>query len=224
MADYTAFTLYTAGLARIGLNMPDGMLDFNNPNGVTSCVRAGVIEFYLTHSWDFLLTTHPFNTAVGTAAYALPADVDQVLTAGVPSVGRQFSAIQAKNATRFTGTQSVPAYFYIGSGNINLVPTPSAVQSVSLLYYKTLTTPEDTSTYSSLYDDLAAIDYTTDMPDWVRPLAELYVAKQFALLLKDREMYQMIGDRIAETRRVLDDNSIRTLSLTAPQVRLDWYQ
>lgn len=220
---YTAKDLYVNGLARFGMNFPDGLVGETNSRGVYSALNAGLAEFYVTHDWDFLLTNTTLTTAAGTQTYALPSGFGTLASAGILSLNLELKVLQDRKRFMYGTVQGVPRFYTVDNDTLSLYPTPSGVNSILVRYYKTIDPPNATSQgATALYTYLDTITYATLLPAWVRPLAELYVAKNAALLLKDREAYKMISDAIAATRSTLDDNVRRSTAPVPPQTRQDW--
>jgi len=222
---YTAKDLYLNGLARLGLNFPDGLVGETNAKGVYTILTGALTEFYLTHDWDFLLTSTTVTTAVGTAAYSLPSDLNNVYGAYISSLACELKVTQTRSAYVVGSAQGVPRFYTVNNGSITFLPTPGAVYSVTVPYYKTIAHPNAADQGGSgLYTYLATISYASLIPEWAREIAELYVAKNAALLLKDREAYGLTSDRIADLRKVLDDNVRKSTAPVPPQTRWDWNQ
>lgn len=222
---YTAKDLYLNGLARLGLNFPDGLVGETNAKGVYTILTGGLTEFYLTHDWDFLMTSTTLTTAAGTAAYSLPSDLNNVYGAYISSLSCELKATQTRAAYQVGTAQGVPRFYTVNNGSMTLIPTPGAVYSVTVPYYKVIAHPNATDQGGSgLYTYLATISYASLIPEWAREIAELYVAKNAALLLKDREAYGMVNGRIGDLRQVLDDNVRKSKAPVAPQTRYDWNQ
>lgn len=222
---YTAKDLYVNGLAKIGVPSTDGLLGESTPKTVYAVLTGALTDFYLTHEWDFLLTSTNLTTAAGTAAYALPSDLDTVYGAYIPALACELKSVQTRFAYKFGTAQGVPRYYTVNNGSMTLLPTPSAVHTVTVPYYKTIAHPNATDQGGSgLYTYLATISYATLLPEWVRNLAELYVAKHAAVALTDRNTYQLINEQIATARGVLDDNVRKSREPVAPKTRADWDQ
>lgn len=222
---YTAKDLYVNGLAKIGIPSTDGLLGESTPKTVYAVLTGAISEFYLTHEWDFLLTSTDITTVVGTAAYALPSNLDVVYGAYISALQSELKAVQTREAYKVGSAQATPRRYTVNNGYITLIPTPSTVLTVTVPYYKNIAHPNATDQGGSgLYTYLATISYATLLPEWVRGLAELYVAKHAAVALTDRSTYQLVIEQIAATRRTLDDNVRKSKDPVIPKTRADWNQ
>ena len=226
---YTAEDLYVNGLSRFGMNFPDGLLGPDNPDGVYSVLNAAISEFSLSNDWDFLLATVPVSTVAGTQTVALgsTAAYSRVLSVGIPSLNFELKVARKRDTYSWGTIRGLPRYFSAGSPadvtTLTLYPTPDAVYAVSALAYAAVPTVDPgVQGVMALYTYLSTIILTTSLPTWVRPLAELYVAKHAALLLKDREAFKMVSESIADSHRMLDDNNRKATAPLAPQTRQDW--
>jgi len=229
---YTAKDLYVNGLARVGLNFPDGLVGETNPRGVYTALTGGISDFYLTHEWDFLLRATEANTTVDSSEidfgdFTLNSEtVDVFYGLFIPDLGLELKVMQIRDAYSLPeSTRGVPVRYIANGGSIRLLPTPGAEYTIRAVYYVQIPAPNaEAQGGDGLYTYPDTIDLSGYIPEWVRALAELYVARHIALLLKDRDAHQMVQEQIANTRRVLDDNVRKTTAPVPPQTRLDWYQ
>ena len=222
---YTAKDLYLNGLARYGMNFPDALVGESNAKGVYSILTSAITEFYLTHDWDFLLTTTTINTASGTATYNLPSDFDTLYGITIPALNLELKGTQIRKIYKYGTTQGIPRYFYVTNGTFTVAPIPSDVNAMKVFYYKNIPHPNATDQGSSgLYAYLATISYASLIPEWARPLAELYVAKGAALLLKDRDGFGMISGELQALRSIQDDDVRKSTAPVPPATRYDWNQ
>jgi hypothetical protein len=97
-------------------------------------------ELLRKHAWSHLQKTHTFNTADGTASYALPTDfhrlIDQTewnrtqdLPLGGPVSPQGWQLLQA-----LSSSLSVTQLFRIYGNLVYIHPTPSAIESVAFEY------------------------------------------------------------------------------------------
>lgn len=222
---YTAKDLYVNGLARLGLNFPDGLVGEENDRGVYTALNGALTDFYLTHEWDFLLTSETVTTTAADATYSLNANMDKVYGVYCPSLGYELKPVQTRAAFSVGTAQGVPRYFTVNNGTLTLMPTPSSALDLTVAYYQRIPLPNATAQgATALYTYLDTLSYASLIPEWTRTLAELYVARHVALLVKDREAHGMVQEQIAAARRVMDDNVRKATAPVPPQTRWDWNQ
>ena len=226
---YTAHDLYVNGLSRFGMNFPDGLVGEENASGVYSVLNAAIAEFSLSNDWDFLLTSVSVSTVAGTQTVALgnTAAYSRVLSAGITALNLELKVARKRDTYLWGTIRGVPRFFSAGSPadvtTLTLYPTPDAVYSITSLAYAAIPAVDPGGQGASdLYAYLGTISLAASLPTWVRPLAELYVAKHASLLLKDREAYKMLSEAIAQSHGMLDDNNRKATAPLAPQTRQDW--
>ena len=220
---YTAKQLYENGLARFGMNFPDGVVGETNAVGVFAILNAGLTEFTLTHDWDFLLNGQQITTVAGTQVYSLSDDTETVASIGINDLSIELQVMQVHNKFRFGTAQGVPRFYFNTRTALTLCPTPAAAYTITVLYYQSIPAPNAVDQGAAdLYTYLATIQYADLIPEWARPLAELYVAKNAALALKDKEAHGMITESIRQTRQTMDDNVRKATGTVPPQTRQDW--
>lgn len=93
----------------------------------------------LEREWKQLLTEHTFNTASGTASYALPADFSRMVnqTAWNRAADRRFAPLGAQvwqyiQATTLGAT--LQAVFRPRAATFEIYPTPSSIQAIAFEY------------------------------------------------------------------------------------------
>jgi len=208
----TAADLYRQARAKIGVNFQDGRLDENNLDGAIAAVNGGLSEFSLRQDWEFLYDEGTFNTVAGTAAYDLPTDHIRTLWLAIED--RELRQEPRSSAVRFYDGRNTPAYFSILGGKIRLSPVPDEAKTVRHGYYRHLPPVESTSV-----SGFAAVE--VEVPSYYVGVAVLYIAKHIALMLKDRDAYQLVTAELAGQLRVMEDNNMRSASPRSPKVRND---
>lgn len=90
---------------------------------------------------NFFRSVYTFNTVAGTTAYALPGAFLALLAVNmVPSVGQVVDLVEAtESEASALITATLPTRYQLRGANIALLPTPSTVVSVSLVYVPAFT-------------------------------------------------------------------------------------
>lgn len=231
---YTAADLYKNGLARFGMNFSDGLLGNDNATGVYAVLCGGIVEFYSSRDWNFLIGVGSDTVSPSIGQWVtLPSDFNKMAFVGTrnPHSSLSYVNVGSENVFGEDGNTDVargfPRFYTVWYGQIEVFPMPQADVSIDYVYYKKI----DTSTFNTTdgssttpITSLASTSMDSTIPTDMRPLAELYVAKHAALLIKDREVYGMIQDEIRSTHAVVDDNLRKARATNPPKTRADWYQ
>lgn len=210
----TANDLWASARARIGLNFADGRLDDTNIVGVNTALNAGLADLASDHDWDWLYNEGTISVVAGTESYATPTDYMRTLWLAT-DLNEELSLRQRRDSIRFSGTTAYPRFYSVANSLIYISPIPSVSATYRHGYFTAF--PEvDESTVANL----ANVDL--EIPTLFVPLAELFVAKQVAMMFKDYNLYQMLSGEIRELKKRIDDNSRRSLGPVAPQTRRDY--
>lgn len=207
----TALELWTGARSRVGLNGPDGLLGDTNIDGVLSALNSGLSDFASTDNWDFLYRETNVSLIAGTSTYATPAD--HISTMFLAIGNRLLLNRQRKQAVRYEGYGGEPAAYSVLNDTIRVYPTPTEAGTMTHGYYGGYAAV--TGTYAGLSS------VTLDIPTQFLSLAQLFVARQLAMVINDRERYQLINEQIASEKRAMQDNVLRSSSPGVVQTRGD---
>ena len=126
--------------------------------GVLDMLNIAAQEFDLAHDWGFREDTAPDITVSATdATYPLPADFKRIYNARlVGTAERTLHPLDRRAYDRYRqGDQDAnqtPTHYHLfesfGVGQITLVPTPAASDTLSIRYYRTMPTITDDATDS----------------------------------------------------------------------------
>lgn len=203
----SASSLYKSALGRLGLNFPDGLVGETNEQGVLDALNDALSEVAVDHDWLFTYSEHTLETVPGQAHYSLPSTWLRTSWLVMQDTGEELVAKQRRGHFTFTG-QARPRWYDTSGDKIILAPVPDGAYVIQHGYFSSYDYIERNSDdFASLYEQLDEVDIA--IPDVYRPLLVLYIAKNIALLEKDRESYQMVTEEIGSFRRRIGDNRRR---------------
>lgn len=201
----TAFDIYESARVRAGLEADDGLLDADN--SVVPLLNAAFDEMSVDHDWAFNYTEDTFTTSPGQSLYTPPTSWLRTAWIAEEDTGELLESRNRRDTLRLTG-RGRPRFYDVVGDQIALAPTPSDVVSYIHAYYtETPTIIRDEDGYPDVFDQLAAV--TVHMPSPYVTLAVLFLTKNIALRIKDRELYEMVNAEITDFKRRIDDNRRR---------------
>jgi hypothetical protein len=204
----TAFDLYDSAIARLGLNFPDGLVGEGNESGVLSTLNDALAELAVDHDWLFSYTESEFQTSPGVWSYPPPNGWLRTSWLILTSNGSELQPRQRRDHFRFGPERGEPRYFDTSGDRLLIAPVPDGVYRIRHGYFYSIERIErDSATWPDLYDQLREIDIS--VPDPYIPLVKLYVLKNVALLIKDREAHQMATEELRSYRNKVEDNRRR---------------
>ncbi len=125
---------------------------------ITEYLNYGMSEVYdmlvESKAQEFFVSRYNFSTQANTSYYALPADMFQLMTVDL-NLGNQitlscrpYMPAERNRFKWFPGwNYTLPVYYRLQGQNINFIPAPSSVYSVTIAYYpvyQPLADPSDT--------------------------------------------------------------------------------
>lgn len=216
----SAWDTYTAARARIGLNFDDGLLDTSNPDGVLSVLNGALSELASDYDWPFLYAEVPLNLNQGQDVYPVPSGWLRTGFIVLKDSGNELVWRQRRAHFEFPSPGEPRAFDTLGD-RLLIAPTPDQAYRAVHGYYEHFEHIErDDDGYPTLEAQLADTDL--DVPAPFDHLLVLYVAKNIALLIKDRELYQMFQTEIADIKAKNDDNRRRQQSTGRIKTRRDY--
>ena len=141
----TLKTACDAALQETGnIGLPSSYIGNTNPTAVRTrrlATRTGRI-LALDYDWEILRKQHTFNTAAGTATYALPDDYDRFENGTFwdnandrPLLGPTSQRDWAWYQSGIGSPVGINKAFRLSGGQIEIYPTPSAVEELTFQYY-----------------------------------------------------------------------------------------
>lgn len=213
----TAYDIFNSARIRAGLEFDDGLLDADG--SVIPLFNAAMDEMAVDHDWSFNYTEDTFQTSPGQTLYNTP--VDWLRTAWVvkESTGEQLT-YKNRRTTMVHTTRGEPVFYDVVGDQLALAPAPENVTRYVHAYFaKFPSLVRDSDTYADVFDQLAAEQ--VNIPSPFVTLASLFLTKNIALRLKDRELYQMVNEEIRDFKRRIDDNRRRATAPGRIQTRSD---
>jgi hypothetical protein len=216
----TAYDIYFGALSRLGLNFDDGLLGSTNSAGVLSVLNDGLAELSVDHDWLFSYVEEEMAVSSGIDAYDPPTDWLRTGWLVEKSTNTELKVRQRRE--HFGMTAGMPRYFDTSGDRILVAPVPDQNYVLRHGYFTSIPRiVRDSTTWPTFYDQLQAV--TLVLPAPYDTLATLYVAKNIALLQKDRELYGMIDSDLGAFRRKIEDNRRRSQAVPAIKVRPDGF-
>lgn len=216
----TAYDVWIGALARLGWNFEDGLLGDNDDVGVLSLLNDGLAEMSVDHDWLFAFGEETFDIEAGVDVYNTP--LDWLRTSFLINQDGNYELYPLQRREHHTMLPGVPRFYDTSGDRILIAPTPTEDGTLLHGYFTSIPRVVRNATlYPEVYDQLAAV--TLNLPDPYTSLAVLYVAKNAALRIKDREAYQMVNEELASFRRKIEDNRRRQQAQPRVRARQDLY-
>jgi hypothetical protein len=175
----------------------------------------------VTHDWLFSYAEEEMAVSAGNDNYSTPEDWLRTGWLVEKSTNTPLKARQRND--HFGFSPAMPRYFDTSGDRILVAPVPDQNYILRHGYFTSIPrVVRDEEEFEALYDQLQAV--TINLPAPYDTLAVLYVAKNIALLSKDREMYQMVNDSLSDYKKVVEDNRRRQQANPAIRVRPDGIQ
>lgn len=203
LADLRARVLVKVGLPSDDAMVPASTLDI--------CINNGMNKMAADYDWPWLMTSETITTAVGTAAYALPAGHVRTLYVQDTTRGLNFEGRQRQDLIQYsvTGRTGMSRYYSVFGASVRIAPDPDTVWSLNHVYIRAepaLTGGTDTPLCPEHYSDVIVC----------------YASSEVCILTKDATLKGEIDQEIGAWKQRMRDN-VRLGGYTLrPRVRQDW--
>lgn len=186
--------------SRLALTEDDGLL---SPDDVNQAINDGLQAMATEFSWPWLQLIATTPTIIGTNSYAMPANSTRISTVSID--GRVLDVVQYEDYVRYFDMQGAyPNVFTTVGDSILVAPTPSSLQTMTILYVRS----------EPFLDDDAD---TALVPDQYADVAVTYACISAAIRLQDTNRINVLMGYKDEQMRRISDNVQRTQ--IAPMIR-----
>lgn len=207
-----ASDVYTAARARLGLNFPDGLLGEANTEGVAAVMNTALAEMVSDYDWPFLYAETEFEVYPGKSVYPVPDC--WLRTAFLVLDGYGHELVWRQRRTHFElPPDGIPTVFDTSGDQILIAPEPDGAYKVRHGYYKG---------FHRIPVGADLEDIELPIPPPFDQLLILFTARAMSVLIKDRELHQMLSGEINEYRSRVADNRRRQQTTGRVKTRNDY--